>query len=259
MKVNYWALVMFVTTPLIQGCSTLYPPTKDLPDSASLAQTEILDLEDLRTNTASYEWFEFKPGVKKLILSGTPDTKHVSILWYWYEDKPGKVPLHYHDKTESIFVIEGTQTDDKGIYPKGSFYFNPPTSGHDIRDSTGLFLLSYAAPPDFKRTAEIAPYENLIVSPDYASLPLASCAGESQCLPLDLDPAGGMSGRFIKLGAESISVSANAIIVLEGSCTIASKQFPVDTLLVAKSQTPLDYEIGPVTGSECLVFELAFD
>ncbi|MEY4510276.1 MAG: hypothetical protein RLZZ450_2398 [Pseudomonadota bacterium] len=109
------------------------------PSGPDLSQATVIKLADMRAKPADYAWFQFKPGVKKLILSGTPDSRHVSVLWYGYEGQAGSVPLHYHAQTESIFVIDGAQTDAKGTYGKGSFYFNPPGSGHDISNSSGLF------------------------------------------------------------------------------------------------------------------------
>jgi anti-sigma factor ChrR (cupin superfamily) len=59
--------------------------------------------------------------VKKLILAGDTNSEHVSILWYTVAN--GSVGLHYHAKTESVYVIDGTQTDGKGTYPTASLYF----------------------------------------------------------------------------------------------------------------------------------------
>ena len=56
---------------------------------------------------------DFRPNVQKLILAGAPETEHIAILWYTVTD--GGVGLHYHAKTESVYVIDGTQTDAKGF------------------------------------------------------------------------------------------------------------------------------------------------
>ncbi len=81
--------------------------------SAALKTSTILDLNDLKKNPGNYTWFDFRPNLKKLILSGDANTEHVSILWYTVAN--GSVGLHYHAKTESVYVIDGTQTDGKGI------------------------------------------------------------------------------------------------------------------------------------------------
>jgi ChrR Cupin-like domain len=229
--------------------------TPVLPQGASLTDATVIELAALRADTARYEWFQFKPGVKKLILSGTPDSRHVSVLWYGYEGQPGVVPLHYHEKTESIFVIDGAQSDPKGAYGKGSFYFNPPGSGHNIFDSSGLFLLSYAAPPDFKRTAEIGPYEPLVFGADYGKLPLAPCSDGSACYALPLSADGGMSGSYVKPAAP-VMLTANVLLVLEGSCTIGGQAVAADTLVVTKATEPATYQVA--SAKDCLLFQLAF-
>lgn len=233
--------------------------SSQLKSHGTLEKTQVLDLEQMRTDTEGYDWFDFKPGVKKLILSGTPATRHVSVLWYWYDDQPGKVPLHYHAQTESIYVIDGSQADAKGVYPRGAFYFNPPSSGHDIFDSHGLFLLSYAAPPDFTRTAEIQPYENQVVSADYGELVLVTCADGSQCYTPALDASGGMASRFTKLTkARQITMAANVLLVLEGECVVETQTYAAGTLLVAQAEQPLNYWLTGSKGNGCLLFSLTF-
>jgi hypothetical protein len=240
-----------VTGPTTGGAESALPV-----QAAALAEATVIELAKLRSDPASFEWFQFKPGVKKLILSGTPESRHVSVLWYTADDgKPGMVPLHYHAKTESIFVVDGAQADPKGKYEKGSFYFNPPGSGHNVFDSAGLFLLSYAAPPDFKKTDAIGAYEPLLVGADYAQLAFTRCADGSQCKELALAADGGMSARFVKPQAKS-AVFANVLLVLQGSCTIDGKPVAADTLVVTKSTDPASYQVAP--GADCLLFELAF-
>src|SRR6187402_676700 len=99
--------------------ATTAAPEPLLPISTS---STVLDLTDVKTNPSGYEWFDFRPNVMKLILSGAAETEHVAILWYTVTD--GAVGLHYHSKTESVYAIEGTQTDAKGVYPTQTVYFN---------------------------------------------------------------------------------------------------------------------------------------
>jgi hypothetical protein len=235
------------------------PPEPEPPavPTTSLADAVVIELAALRSDTARFQWFDFKPGVRKLILSGTPTTRHVSVLWYGYEGKAGKVPLHYHAQTESIFVIDGAQSDAKGQYGKGSFYFNPPGSGHDVFDSSGLFLLSYAAPPDFTRTADIVPYENAVIGPDYSKLPLASCEDGSLCYAPPLVASGGMRSRFTRPQGRPLTLTANVVLVLQGACEISGQTVVADTLVVTKSEEPSPYHVK-TAGDDCLLFEMAF-
>lgn len=221
---------------LMVGCGTAKPPV----ETGSAPEATVIELAKLRAEPASFEWFQFKPGVKKLILSGTPDSRHVSVLWY--TEAQGAVPRHYHAKTESIFVIDGAQSDAKGTYERGSFYFNPPGSGHDVFDSAGLFLLAYAAPPDFKNTDAIGAYEPVVVT-DYkaGALPLA--------------PDGGLRASFVQPRTAS-TLSANVLLVLQGSCTISGQSIAADTLVVTKSTSPASYQVS--ASGDCLLFQLAF-
>ncbi|MFT3924222.1 MAG: cupin domain-containing protein [Myxococcales bacterium] len=224
---------------------------------SALAEATVIALSSLRSDTANYDWFDFRPGVKKLILSGTPESRHVSVLWYGAEGKPGAVPLHYHDKTESIFVIEGSQSDAKGTYGKGSFYFNPPGSGHNVFDSSGLFLLSYAAPPDFKRTEDIVPYESVKIGADYAQLPFVPCADGSLCYALPLVESGGMRSRLVKPQAGPLDLQANVLLILQGSCMVGDQALAADTLVVSKGVDPAAYRVA-AGAPECMLMELAF-
>src|SRR4051812_39497323 len=138
------------STPFPRDTTSVQAPG---PESAQNAKT-VLDLGDVTANPTHYEWFDFRPNVKKLILAGAPETQHVAILWYTVPD--GRVPLHRHAKTEAVYVIDGAQTDGKGTYATGTVYFNPPGSGHALENSFGFFLLAYAAAPDFKNTDDLA-------------------------------------------------------------------------------------------------------
>jgi hypothetical protein len=236
------------------GCGpTAKDPSVASAGSEALNAT-IIPLAQLRSDPAHFAWFQFKPGVKKLILSGTPDSRHVSVLWYGYEGAPGLVPMHYHHKTESIFVIDGAQSDPKGRYERGSFYFNPPDSGHNVFDSAGLFLLSYAAPPDFAHVGDIAPYESAVVGADYTQLPFVACADGSLCHELSLSPVGGMNARFVKPQAARVALKANLLLVLQGACTIGGHAIAADTLVVDKSTDPSSYDVA----GDCLLYTMAF-
>ncbi|HEY6880692.1 MAG TPA: cupin domain-containing protein [Polyangiales bacterium] len=223
-----------------------------------LANSTVIELATLRSDPARCAWQPFKPGVKKLILSGTPDAKHVSLLWYGFDGQPGLVPFHHHDQTESIFVIEGAQSDAKARYEKGSFYFNPPRSGHHVFDSAGLFLLSYASPPVFQRSAEVPPYENLTIGPDYRQLELTRYKDGSAGRPLPLAVDGGMHASFLRPSSEGMTLEANVLLVLQGACVIDGAPLAADTLVVARDTAPTRYRIAP-GARDCLLFRMAFD
>ncbi|MGB3787357.1 MAG: cupin domain-containing protein [Phormidesmis sp.] len=226
----------------------------------------IIDLNDLTANPNSYEFFTFRPNLEKLILSGAADTEHISILWYTTPD--GSVGEHYHSMTESVYVIDGTQTDAKGVYPTGSLYFNPPGSGHEILESTGFFILAYASPPDFANTdlvKEYTPVQINTAADDIEALyPFKNTPFENKqngvwLYDVPLDPMGGMSSQLIKsTSAKGYQYQGNYLLVLKGSCNINGTTFGEKTLVVASTVAAQSYEIRAIAHRPCLVLGLSF-
>ncbi|MGB3199825.1 MAG: cupin domain-containing protein [Nodosilinea sp.] len=228
---------------------------------SGLSNSTVVDLNDLTANPSRYDFFTFRPNLEKLILSGAADTEHISILWYTIPD--GSVGLHYHSMTESVYVIDGTQTDDKGVYPTGSLYFNPPGSGHAVSDSTGFFILAYASPPDFANTDLIEAYTPVQIdtaAPDFETIyPFEAVQEGVSTYTVPLDPAGGMSSQFIKTtSSESYEYTGNYLLVLEGSCSIDGTPFGQDMLVVATTVDPQAYTISTAEGEACLALGLSF-
>lgn len=62
--------------------------------AADLSHSTVIDLSDLTAHPERYNFFNFRPGLRKLVLSGREDSTHSSILWYTGTD--GAVGLHYH-------------------------------------------------------------------------------------------------------------------------------------------------------------------
>jgi hypothetical protein len=235
-----------------------------LEDAASpildLGTKALVDLADVAQHPNDYEWFDFKPNVKKLILAGAPETRHIAILWYTVTD--GAVGLHYHAKTECVYVIDGTQTDAKGVYPTGTVYYNPPTSGHAISDSSGFFLLSYAAPPDFTNTDLIEDYTPVRIDtedPELLSEYAFDSDGGVSTYAVPLDAEGGMSSELIALGAtEAYTFSGNYLLVLEGTCKIDGQVLAEDSLVVTHDVVPETFSLGAPDGADCLAMGISF-
>jgi len=236
--------------------------TQDRADvSAALKTSTVLNLDDLKKNPGNYTWFDFRPNLKKLILSGDANTEHVSILWYTVAN--GSVGLHYHSKTESVYVIDGTQTDAKGTYPTGSLYFNPPGSGHAIKDSSGFFILAYASPPDFANTASIGEYQPIkvdTVSPDLETkYAFEEIPGGAAIHRLPLDPKGGMSAELIRTTAVARHVyRGNYLLPLRGNCEIEGQSFAQGMLVVATTVQPQSYAVRASQGAACLALGVSF-
>lgn len=249
--------IMVLGLSIFVGCGS----EDDSPATQIPISRTMLNLVDVKTNPTAYEWFDFRPNVKKLILSGAAETEHVAILWYTVPD--GGVGLHYHAKTESVYVIEGTQTDMKGIYPTGTVYFNPPGSGHQITDSSGFFILAYAAPPDFMKTDLIGEYMPVRIetaAPDLTTLNAFSPKQAGvRVFSVPVDGMGGLSAEFIETSSSAdYTYSGNYLLVLGGSCDVDGVGFAKDMLLVAKTVTPQPYKVRATQPSSCLAMGVSF-
>ncbi len=249
--------VYAVLAVAVAGCRS----EQDSTDVRVLRAKTVLDLADLTEDPSGYGWFDFRPDVQKLILSGAAETEHVAILWYTVPD--GSVGLHLHSKTESVYVIDGTQTDAKGVYPTGTVYFNPPGSGHQIMDSSGFFLLAYASPPDFAGTALSSEYTPLRIdtsAPDAMEEYPWERQGGTRTFALPLDAAGGMSGKLIEItraGDRSL-YEGNYVLVLAGRCVIEGVPLGEQSLVVAKTVEPESFVLAAQSGGSCLAMGVSF-
>jgi anti-sigma factor ChrR (cupin superfamily) len=62
----------------------------------------------------------------------------VALLRY----APGaSVPRHEHMGLETILVLDGTQSDERGDYPTGSLILNPEGSVHSVWSKEGCVVL----------------------------------------------------------------------------------------------------------------------
>lgn len=93
------------------------------------------------------EFVPLRPGVAILPLYGRPDRLAgqgasepcAALLRY----QPGAaVPAHHHPGYEHIFVLEGSQQDDHGVYTRGTCVINPPGSRHAVTSSGGCLVLA---------------------------------------------------------------------------------------------------------------------
>ncbi|MES1206770.1 MAG: cupin domain-containing protein, partial [Pseudomonadota bacterium] len=61
-----------------------------------------------------------------------------SILRY----APGaRIPYHRHDGYEHVFILAGSQRDERGTYGAGSLVVNTPGSSHDVVSENGCTAL----------------------------------------------------------------------------------------------------------------------
>jgi anti-sigma factor ChrR (cupin superfamily) len=69
--------------------------------------------------------------------------------------QPGAgAPLHQHTGYETIMVLEGSQSDDRGHYGAGAVVVNPPGTSHSITSEEGcVVLIVWQAPVRFDATS----------------------------------------------------------------------------------------------------------
>jgi hypothetical protein len=236
------------------------PPSAIADEDTSLSAFTMIDLSELAEHPENYDFFSFRPNLKKLMLAGATDTEHISILWYTVPG--GSVGLHHHAMTEAVYTIAGTQADARGVYPTGSLYFNPPGSSHAITDSTGFFLLAYASPPDFAKADRIADYTPVQINtadPELATrYPFEPVRSGVEAYHIPLDPAGGISAQLIKSNCGvPYEYSGNYVLVLDGNCTMNGTLCNQNRLVVAPA-APQPYHLTTAPGQSWLALGLSF-
>lgn len=93
-------------------------------------------LRDFADNWRDLPFEAFREGVD--IHHIRQDSPAVAILRY----APGaRVPLHVHTGLETILVLDGVQSDERGDYPKGALILNPKGTRHSVWSETGCAVL----------------------------------------------------------------------------------------------------------------------
>jgi anti-sigma factor ChrR (cupin superfamily) len=95
----------------------------------------------------------FRDGVEIARLHDGPPA--VALLRY----APGAgVPAHLHHGLETILVLEGTQSDERGDYPVGSLILNPEGTSHRVWSKEGcVVLIQWTLPVEFLPSDPEAP------------------------------------------------------------------------------------------------------
>jgi anti-sigma factor ChrR (cupin superfamily) len=87
----------------------------------------------------------FREGVEICrLVSGEPA---LALLRY----APGaRIPAHRHLGLETIVVLDGAQSDERGRYPAGTVAVNPPGSAHSVWSEEGcVVLIQWTRPVEF--------------------------------------------------------------------------------------------------------------
>jgi anti-sigma factor ChrR (cupin superfamily) len=93
-------------------------------------------------------WEPFRDGIEIKRLWGDPRAgASVALLRY----QPGaRGPRHRHGGFEVIYVVSGSQSDERGTYVAGSLVVNPEGDEHHVRSDEGcVVLLIWERPVEF--------------------------------------------------------------------------------------------------------------
>ena len=93
----------------------------------------------------SYPFGPFRAGIEIAhLIAGEPA---VALLRY----EPGaKVPSHRHPGLETVYVLEGSQRDERGVYRAGEIVFNTEGTIHSVVSDDGcVVLIQWARPIEF--------------------------------------------------------------------------------------------------------------
>jgi anti-sigma factor ChrR (cupin superfamily) len=94
----------------------------------------------LQMDFSTLEWQPFREGVDLLPLYGNIKSGCASALLRY---QPGaRIPEHLHTGMEFLFILCGSQSDDRGHYTAGSFLINPTASSHKIFSEEGCVVLA---------------------------------------------------------------------------------------------------------------------
>lgn len=98
------------------------------------------NLLNIDPDDASLQWQPFRDGVDIIPLySSTQSECSCALLRY---QPNASVPEHAHVGVEHLFILKGSQQDERGLYPVGTFLINPPDTHHTVSSSEGCVVLA---------------------------------------------------------------------------------------------------------------------
>jgi anti-sigma factor ChrR (cupin superfamily) len=110
----------------------------------------IADLAEIAAHPERLRWEPLRPGVEmhRLYQIGS-DGPSAAFLRY---AAGTRLDRHRHAGFEHIFVLAGSQEDERGRYGAGAMVVNPPGSAHNVSSSEGcIVLVLWERPVIFER------------------------------------------------------------------------------------------------------------
>jgi len=93
-----------------------------------------------RAQAQDLAWRPFRPGVDIVTLYGVVgETRAAALLRY---QAGAVIPRHDHSGLEHILVLQGTQEDDRGVYPMGTLVVRGSGMSHTVKSSEGCVVLA---------------------------------------------------------------------------------------------------------------------
>lgn len=107
------------------------------------------------TNPDALSWESFRPGIAiHRLYSSSPLGAAAALLRY---DPGAEVPYHRHLGFEHIWVLTGSQQDERGTYTAGTLVINPPHTCHQVSSPEGcIVLVIWEKPVQFEPSRAIA-------------------------------------------------------------------------------------------------------
>jgi anti-sigma factor ChrR (cupin superfamily) len=104
-----------------------------------MEQITVPDIRLAVDHPESLDWKPLRPGIWiHRIYQVSPDGPSAAFLRY----QPGAtLPRHTHAGLEHIFVLAGSQQDERGVYEAGSMTVNPPGTSHNVSSPNGCIVL----------------------------------------------------------------------------------------------------------------------
>jgi len=86
------------------------------------------------------DWKPFQPGIDCYPIYETDNGGPAAMLLRY---QPGaRAPVHLHQGFEHIFVLSGSQSDERGLHKAGSFTVQTPGSEHHVYSEEGCVVLA---------------------------------------------------------------------------------------------------------------------
>jgi anti-sigma factor ChrR (cupin superfamily) len=97
------------------------------------------NLKSIVDNPERLDWKPLRPGIEiHRIYQDGPDGPSAAFLRY----QPGaELPRHRHAGLEHVFVLAGSQRDERGHYEAGALIVNPPGTSHNVSSPQGCIVL----------------------------------------------------------------------------------------------------------------------